>query len=391
MLHMGDGSYKIDRIRAYALSCAVDGGPVSSLGLMPTRNGVLIEITDGDGVIGWGEAWCNYPPRSNVAKVNLLNDVIGPAVLNLSIKNWHEVRLELQRLFSRMMIHTGEPGAFKHCIAGIDMALADLSARRQSVPLSSFLAGHAVNKLDVPVYCSTPNVERLEELVPQFEASGHQCFKLKVGFGREIDSKNVSQFRKVAHEDTLMCCDANQKWSLPEAVEATDWLEEYDPLFIEEPILADANPNEWVSLSKASKVPLAAGENITSQEKFEEHINERSLNIVQPDIAKWGGVSGSFNVGRYALSKNTQCYLHYMGTALGQIASLHTLAAIGGGGRLELDANPNPLRTDLGDVDFSLKAGALLCPQTHGIGFVPDPSQIEKFTVAKCDMRANKV
>lgn len=386
MLQTYADTIKIDRIRAYALSCSVDGGPVSSLALMPTRNGVLIEITATDGATGWGEAWCNYPPRGNLAKVNLIQDVIAPELLNLSFDNWYEVRPKLDQIFRRMKIHTGEPGPFKHCIAGIDMAFADLAARRKSLALSALLANEDVKNLNVPVYCSTPDVKRIEELVPQFEENGHRCFKLKVGFDTATDQRNVQKFTAVAHADTQMCCDANQNWSFTSAVEAVGWLKDHAPLFVEEPILADAPKEDWVSLCNASAVPLAAGENITSQEKFNEHIDNESLNIVQPDVAKWGGVSGAFEVGRYALANNVQCFMHYMGTALGQAASMHTLAAIGGGGRLELDANPNPLRTDLGEIDLSLKEGALQCPQTIGIGFIPDPVQLKKFTVASCDV-----
>lgn len=391
MLQSHSDTIKIDRIRAYALSCAVDGGPVSSLALMPTRNGVLIEITTSDGAIGWGEAWCNYPPRGNVAKVSLIQDVIAPELLGLSFQNWRDVRQKLEKIFHRMMIHTGEPGPFRHCIAGIDMAVADLVARQKSVPLSALLAGEELRSLSVPVYCSTPDMRRMEELVPVFEEQGHQCFKLKIGFGVNVDKANVEQFKTVAHGETLMCCDANQNWTAAEANEATHWLKNFVPLFIEEPLLADADISDWVALCKASAIPLAAGENITSQEKFEEHIDNNSLNIVQPDVAKWGGVSGAFDVGRYALSQNAHCYMHYMGTALGQAASMHTLVAIGGGGRLELDANPNPLRTDLGEINLSLTDGSLTCPQTPGIGFVPDPQQLKLFTVAFCDLTKARV
>lgn len=386
MLQTYADTIQIDRIRAYALSCSVDGGPVSSLALMPTRNGVLIEVTASDGATGWGEAWCNYPPRGNVAKVSLIQDVIAPELLDLSFDKWLDARPKLDEIFRRMMIHTGEPGPFKHCIAGIDMALADLAARRKALPLSTLLAGAAVSDLDVPVYCSTPDIQRAGELVPEFEESGHRCFKLKVGFDNKTDQRNVERFRAVAHTDTQMCCDANQNWSVTNAILAVDWLKDHGPLFIEEPILADAPQKDWVALCKASSVPLAAGENIPSQDKFAEHIDQHSLNIVQPDVAKWGGVSGAFDVGRYALANNVQCFMHYMGTALGQAASIHTLAAIGGGGRLELDANPNPLRTDLGEIDLSLSDGALNCPQTAGIGFIPDPDQLKKFTVASCDV-----
>ena len=78
---------QIERVQGYALSVRPSVGPVSSLGDMPVRNGVLIAITSSDGVTGWGEIWCNFPPRGSVARLNLLQDVIGPRLLGLTFQN----------------------------------------------------------------------------------------------------------------------------------------------------------------------------------------------------------------------------------------------------------------------------------------------------------------
>lgn len=380
-------NFNIERVQAYALSCAVDGGPISSLAPMPTRNGLLLKVTTGDGAIGWGEAWCNYPPRGNVSKLTLIQDVIAPVLFELEVPTWRDLRAQLETSFSRMLIHTGEPGPFKHCIAALDMAIADIAARRKSIPLSALLSAWTdMSSKRVGVYCSTPDVDRMESVIPDFESRGHACFKLKVGFDDQRDFAILEKFKATASSQTLLCMDANQNWTTSHAKHFAKSVEAFDPLFIEEPLRADASAADWIELAKHTNIAFAAGENITTEDKFREHIDNKSLAIVQPDVAKWGGVSGAVEVGRYARSQGSSCCLHYMGTALGQAASLHCMAAIGGDGRVELDANPNPLRTDLGELNLQLENGTLAVPTSPGIGFAPDEAALKRFTVAECDL-----
>ena len=70
-----------------------------------------------------------------------------------------------------------------------------------------------------------------------------------------------------------------------------------------------------------------------------------------------------------------------MGTALGLAASIHLLAAAGGSGFAELDANDNPLRTDLCDIDFGVVAGRLRVPTGDGIGVNPDAASMHRYQV----------
>ena len=91
-----DQAIKIERVEAYALSVAVENGPVSSLGKFETRNGLLIAITDSQGVTGWGEIWCNFPQRGALGRINLLQDTIVERLLDLEFYKFDEVRPKLE-------------------------------------------------------------------------------------------------------------------------------------------------------------------------------------------------------------------------------------------------------------------------------------------------------
>lgn len=378
-------SLEIERVEAFALACRVERGPVSTLALMPVRCGLVIKLTATDGAYGWGEAWCNYPPKGNLAKLSLLRDSIAPALFVTRVSSWQALRPALEKSLCRMMIHTGEWGPFAHCLAALDIAAADLSARRARLGLAAFLG--APEAKDARVYASSPGTERPEELASRLTEAGHVGVKIKIGFGHEQDTGVLERFRRNDDAHMQLFVDANQKWTLREATEEIAKLEEFDIGFVEEPILALAPFAHWKRLAATAKPTLAAGENITSEAAFRKHIDRKTLGVVQPDVAKWGGISGALDIGRYALRKGAACTMHYMGTAIGLAASLHASGVIGGDGRVELDVNPNPLRTELGFLDLKTVNGNVRIPQGEGIGFEPDREALRRFSIAFEDIR----
>jgi D-galactarolactone cycloisomerase len=118
----------------------------------------------------------------------------------------------------------------------------------------------------------------------------------------------------------------------------------FDLRWLEEPIRADRPREEWCKLRATAKMPTAAGENISSVHAFRDVLSEDVLGVVQPDIAKWGGLSVCARLASDILKADKTFCPHYLGGGLGLLASAHLLAGVGGDGWLEVDANDNPLR-----------------------------------------------
>ena len=105
-----------------------------------------------------------------------------------------------------------------------------------------------------------------------------------------------------------------------------------------------------------------SGENIAGREAFATAFTEGVLNVIQPDAAKWGGITGCIAVAREAIAaKRTYCP-HYLGGGIGLVASAHLLAACNGGW-LEVDSNDNPLRAAAHRIKTSCKMPAANTPQ----------------------------
>ena len=163
--------------------------------------------------------------------------------------------------------------------------------------------------------------------------------------------------------------DSNQSWSFEQARESLQILEQYSPYFAEEPIAANSPLIKWEQLAQTTTIPLAGGENIYGVEQFVAMANA-GMSVLQPDVAKWGGLTGALELAD-VLPTGARLWPHFMGTALGQMASLSITAIVGGDSVCEMDVNINRLRTELcGDV-MGISDGKVRL--YTGIGLVPEP------------------
>ena len=177
----------------------------------------------------------------------------------------------------------------------------------------------------------------------------------------------------------MLAADANQGWSLDQALQIVPRLGDFNLRWLEEPLRADRPRQEWRKLRDIAPMPLAAGENIASREDFAQVLSEGVLDVVQPDIAKWGGLSVCSGLaGDIIKAERTFCP-HYLGGGIGLLASAHLLAGAGGDGWLEVDINDNPLRDQFCGPVFDVSNGTVTLNEEPGLGIVPDIRSIERF------------
>jgi L-alanine-DL-glutamate epimerase-like enolase superfamily enzyme len=106
------------------------------------------------------------------------------------------------------------------------------------------------------------------------------------------------------------------------------------------------------------------------------------LKVVQPDIAKWGGFSKVVPLARRIVAGGARFCPHWLGGGIGLLASAHALAAVGGGGMLEVDANPNPLRSATCGPLAGVSDGSAVLNNRPGLGIEPDLGQLQAYAVA---------
>ena len=379
-----DGFPDMEPIEVEELVVEVYRAPIprpvrTSFGTMRDRPAVLIRVRDPDGVVGYGEAWCNFPAPAAEYRARIIGDVLAPEIVGRSWPGPKAVFDHLSAGTRTVSRQAGERGPFSHAIAGIDIALWDIAARRAGQPLRRYLGGSSAGR--VPVYASGIGPDEALEHALEARAAGHRAFKLKVGFGREVDLANLAALRRQLGGDAVIAVDANQAWSAEEAVRRCRELAPLSPVWLEEPIGADRGAAEWTLIAETAAIPLAAGENVYGVRRFEQLVGLGAVAVIQPDVAKWGGISGCLPVARRSMAAGRRYCPHYLGGGIGLLASAHLLAVAGGDGLLEVDCNPNPLREGLAEPFPALFDGHLLLGNAPGLGVEPGDAVAELITL----------
>ncbi|MDX6749074.1 mandelate racemase/muconate lactonizing enzyme family protein [Geminicoccaceae bacterium 1502E] len=373
------------RIDVHLLRAPLDRPVMNAIGNMHDRPCLLVRIEDRDGAEGWGEIWCNYPTCGAEHRARLLETAIAPALLELTPQRPPETFARLSQRFRRLAIQGGEPGPVAQVLAGLDLALWDLAARRAEVPLWRLLGGAAAS---LPAYASGINPDVAPELIAASREAGFRAFKMKVGFDPARDRRHAVAARLALRRGERLMMDANQAWPSETAPAMIDQLKEIEPYWLEEPIAADTPWGMWRSLADAG-IPLAAGENLRGEAEFAAAVAGGALRFVQPDACKWGGISGTLPVARSILQAGLVYCPHYLGGAPGLLASAHLLAAAGGAGLLEVDVNANPLRSALCGPLPPVIDGVMTLGDEPGLGIEPDPEQLERYTTLHRVMEAD--
>jgi D-galactarolactone cycloisomerase len=367
--------FKIRSLRAFCYRYPLATPVVNSFGKMLNRPAVFVRVEDEDGVAGFGEVWCNFPATGAEHRARLVNEVLAPALVGRTAAEPSKIFDLLTQGTDVLALQSGEPGPFAQAIAGIDLAVWDLFARRQDKPLWRLLGG---NGPSIKVYASGINPTGARETAEAALARGHRALKLKIGFEPAADFTNLVALRDLVGKG-LLAADVNQGWSLERALQLAPQLAEFNLAWLEEPIRADRRWREWKTLRKGVTVPLAAGENIASREGFEQALGDDVLRVVQPDIAKWGGLSLCAGIARDILKADKIFCPHYLGGGIGLLASAHLLAGVGGNGLLEVDANDNPLRDRFAGPVADVRDGTVTLSEEPGIGPAPDLAAIAQY------------
>jgi L-alanine-DL-glutamate epimerase-like enolase superfamily enzyme len=249
---------------------------------------IAVEVEDSDGAIGHGLSWT---PSIGAASVL--------AMLDHDIRDWALGRpadaTVIWEPLWRHLHEAGGGGVTTIAMAGLDLALWDLAATRAGAPLVDHLGRR---REAVRAYGSGVNLHYpIGELVAQVErwvAAGFHAVKVKVG-GPDLaeDVRRIAAVREVLGPDRGLMIDANQRWSLDQAVRAFDALAPFDLTWIEEPLRADDLASH-VRLRTATEqlgVPIALGENLYTRYRFAEFIDAGAVQVVQPNVVRVGGIT----------------------------------------------------------------------------------------------------
>ena len=357
---------KISKLDVFTYRAEVNQTVYTSFSSIPNRAMALMRIEDSDGNAGWGEIWGNFPIVTTEHRAKLAGWALPQHLIGAEVDPTDPGAFcsDLRQKLHVLAVQSDEPGPVDSIVAAASQALWDLAARRAGVPLRTMLNADAPDR--VPAYASGLNPNDCIQMVERCQQEGYRAFKLKVGFGADKDDPNIEGIFALMDDDERLFVDANQRWTLADAIENAARLAAYPLGWLEEPMLADRPAEEWRTFRAECKLPIAGAENLRGHETIAEALEW--LDFVQPDVGKWGGVEGCFAVAKAALDAGRTYCPHWLSGGVGLLHSAQLMAAAGGDGLLEIDSNENPLRTTFTDLVPGVSDGHFEMAQGPGIG-----------------------
>ena len=268
---------------------------------------VYVRIETNHGVTGWGEIKA-VDPRVAKTLVESLYELID---------NENPTRIEFiwQKIYRAHRDIRG--GAFMvHTLAGIDMALWDITGKLWGVPVYRLLGGPCRDRIRV---YHTPQAVK----VPPhgiYEHSGRPA-----DINRMVDA--IAAARKKVGPDGAVMFDAHCAVPPATLIQFAAAVKPYDLLFLEEPAVP-GNIEVFKRLKQQISIPLAAGERDRTIWEFIPYLHNRCLDILQPDCCHGGGITAMKKVATIAEAYHTPIAPHCTAGFLGIAASLHVACSV---------------------------------------------------------------
>jgi D-galactarolactone cycloisomerase len=359
----------------------------------PIRQALLIEVRTDDGLIGWGESGSGTLSRAGAVFVE---DVLAPLAVG-------EDPFDLERIAQKVattLDRAGWTGDFgMQAWSGLEVALWDIMGKAVGRPVSQLLGGrvrerimaYATGLYYVPTALD-PSAARQDE-ARGYVAAGYRAMKMKVGgLSPEADLREVAGIREAIGPDGLLMADANGAYDSRTAMQVGVGLQEQGVAWFEEPVQR-GDLEGYQEVRRALSLPITGGEHLGSLDAFREYVARRAVDILQPDVANCGGLSGSRRIAALAQAFHMRVFPHVWGTPVAVAAGLHfaatlpstpptmTATPLAQEPLFEFDSTPHPIRDALMTDALRPHDGWLAIPNGPGLGVEVDPDVLRHFAV----------
>ena len=223
---------------------------------------------------------------------------------------------DIGRVYQKLLwagASVGRSGVATQAIAALDIALYDLKAKRANLPLAKLLGAYrdSVQTYNTSGGFLQAPIEEVKERASQSLAEGIGGIKIKVGQpDSKIDLERVTAVRAHLGDHVPFMVDANQQWDRPTAMRFGRVLEQFNLVWIEEPLDAyDAEGH--AQLAQALDTSIATGEMLSSVAEHISLIENRSVDIIQPDAPRIGGITPFLRLAHLADQAGLQLAPHF--------------------------------------------------------------------------------
>ena len=328
----------------------------------------VVRIFDEDGSSGTGYSYTIGTGGASV--MALIDRTFAPALLG---REAAEIEAIWRDLF--FLTHATTVGAITSiALAAVDTALWDLRCKRAGLPLY-LMAGGA--RREIALYSTEGGWLHVEtsllvEDAARVKEQGFSGAKVKVGRPLHEDMNRIRAVREEVGPGFEIFTDANQAFSVDEALRRVAAYEDLQIGWLEEPLPAD-DIDGHARLSRSTRTPIAVGESIYSLSMFRSYLQQGACSIVQVDVGRIGGITPWLKTAHLAEACNVAVCPHFL-------MELHVSLAC---------AVPNarwveyiPQLEDVTGAALEIEGGRAKPSQSPGLGIDWDEGALKRLSVA---------
>ncbi len=249
---------------------------------------LFLKMNTDEGVSGWGELISGTRTETVAAGAR----EIGNHIIGKDPRQIEDIWQELYRFFFR-----GGPVEMT-ILSGIEMALWDIKGKFYNLPVYEFLGGKARNKIKVYSWIGGDRPDDVAKEALDRKAKGFQAVKMNgteelhyVDSFKKIQAvlDRVQSIREAVGFDLEIGIDFHGRVHKPMAKVLAKELEQFRPMFIEEPVLPENN-EALREIANHTSIPIATGERSYTRWGFKSIFQDGFVDIIQPDLALTGGI-----------------------------------------------------------------------------------------------------
>ncbi len=364
---------KIKSVEPFILHVPVTGSHIADSTYSITHWGVVgARIETEEGLAGYGFTGTHAHLPSDQLITRCIATCHAPLLIG-------EDASDVQRLWQKVardpaLQWIGRAGITTLSQAAIDVALWDLKAKQAGVPLWKILGGQVrerVRAYNTDIGWLSIADDQLVAGARRAVEQGFSGIKIKVGSTVERDLRRVEAVRRAIGPDITLAVDGNGKWDLATCMRFCRGAEPSDVYWFEEPMWYD-DVKGHAKLARASRIPLALGEQLYTHDAFAEFFDQGAVHWVQPDSTRIGGLTGVLRVCETAHSFRLPVAPH-----AGEMSQVHVHVCYAHPACEVLEYIPwiKDCFTDPAEV----VDGFFRLPQEPGAGTTPTPQAWQRF------------
>jgi L-alanine-DL-glutamate epimerase-like enolase superfamily enzyme len=366
----------ITDVRAHHIRIPYDAGPASfrqGAATIAALEIVLVEVVTDAGLTGWGDAFSYVCPRSSLTAVA---EMVAPQARGHEVPDAAAIPAFMERIQRNLHLF-GRYGITMFAISALDIALWDLAARAEGLPLHRLLGTRTRTR--IPAYASLLRIGDEKLIAQECEAAlrgGFPAIKL-----HETTVAPVLAARAAVGAGVPLMVDLNCPLDGAAAIAFAHACRAAAPLFLEEPVWP---PEDFATLAQVRReggLDVAAGENACTVHQFRQMMAAGAVSHAQPSVTKVGGITEYLKVAALADDMGVALMPHSPYFGPGLLATLQLLSLRPDDRYVEFFYMKRAACLWRGRVDAD-GDGTVAVPDGPGLGYEPDRDVMERYRVA---------